>query len=136
MAQAVEEPGYAVDENSKEGFIRLKIKIDGLKVKSQGLSILNKLQGTHPHPESKNATIEKPEIHKRGFALEVKGGLDTSMKGAHYRLAIKQLPYDIDVDGCYLKGEDGWLYLFLKKQEAYQSWEKYIREGNLETSSD
>ncbi|KAH9492256.1 hypothetical protein Btru_026101 [Bulinus truncatus] len=136
MATAIEEPGYIIDETSKEGFVRLKIKINGLKVKQGGVSIFNRLKGRHPHPEGKNAVIERPEFHNRGFMLDVKGGLDTDMKGAHYILQIKQLPYDIEPDESYLKGEDNWLFLFLKKKETYQSWEKYIRDGNLETSSD
>ncbi|KAI8786796.1 uncharacterized protein LOC106068318 [Biomphalaria glabrata] len=136
MAEAIEEPGYFADETTKEGYVRLKIKINGLKVKSAGLSITNKIRGIHSHPEGKNAIIEKPEFNNRGFVLHVKGGIDTEMKGAHYGLVIKQLPFDIEPADCYLKGEDGWLFLFLKKKEVYQSWEKYIRDGNLETAVD
>lgn len=51
----------AADEQ-KGGYIRVKAKIDNLKVKSAGLSsILTK----HPHPKGKNADIERPEFGNR-----------------------------------------------------------------------
>lgn len=39
----------------------------------------------------------------RGIVFEVKGGIDTDMKGAHYRLVVKLLPYDIIPSECYIK---------------------------------
>ncbi|XP_059139847.1 uncharacterized protein LOC131927987 isoform X1 [Physella acuta] len=124
----------AVDEGTKEGFVRLKIKMNGLKIKSSGFKIMKFPGNRHPLPEAKNATIEPPEFSTRGIVFEVKGGIDTDMKSAHYRLVIKLLPYDIIPSESYIKGEDGWIYMFLKKKDHYQSWEKYIREGSLETA--
>ena len=50
------------DEN-KEGFVRLRVKLDGLKVHSAG--IMDRIRGRHPLPKGKNAEIENPTITER-----------------------------------------------------------------------
>ncbi|RUS84793.1 hypothetical protein EGW08_007477 [Elysia chlorotica] len=130
MAESFEEPGYAADEN-KEGYVRLRVKFDGLKVHSAG--IIDRIRGRHPLPIGKNAEIENPTITERGFELIVRGAKAGAMKGAQYRLTINQLPYAIDPEETYLVGLEGFIDVFFKKYDENQSWEKAIREGNLET---
>uniref|UniRef100_A0A0B7ADY9 CS domain-containing protein n=1 Tax=Arion vulgaris TaxID=1028688 RepID=A0A0B7ADY9_9EUPU len=133
MAEAAVEPDYAADERAKEGYVRLRVKIGGLKVKSPG--IFNRILHKHPHPEGKNAEIEVPTFHDKGFELNVRGGTAGEMKGAHYSFKILQLPFDIEADDCYITAEDGWINMFLKKTDVNQSWEKHIRDNALETAS-
>ncbi|KAK3801854.1 hypothetical protein RRG08_048441 [Elysia crispata] len=130
MAEGFEEPGYVADEN-KEGFVRLRVKLDGLKVHSAG--IMDRIRGRHPLPKGKNAEIENPTITERGFELIVNGAKAGEMKGARYKLTIQQLPFAIDPAETYLVGLEGFIEVFLKKYDETQSWEKAIREGNLET---
>lgn len=130
MAQAFEEPGYSADEN-KEGYVRLRVKINGLKVQSSG--ILDRIRGRHPLPKGKNAEIENPTITERGFELIVRGATAGEMKGAQYKLTFQQLPYAIDVAETYLVGLEGFIEVYLKKFDESQSWEKAIRSGSLET---
>jgi hypothetical protein len=131
MAEGVVEPDYAADESTKNGYVHLKAKIGGLKVKPS--KIFN-FRNKHPHPEGKNAEIEVPKFHARGFNLTVIGGTAREMKGAHYNFQIRQLPFEIEADDCYITAEDGWIHIFLKKSDPHQSWEKYIRDCALETA--
>ncbi|BFZ00016.1 hypothetical protein BsWGS_03055 [Bradybaena similaris] len=133
MAEAISEPDYSADERAKDGFVRLKIKIPNLKVKSAGM--MDKLLHRHPHPEGKNAEIEVPTFDKRSFELNVRGASAGAMKGAQYCLKVHRLPFSIDAEDCYLTAEDGWIYMFLKKSDVGESWEKFIRDGSLETDT-
>ncbi|XP_005089162.1 uncharacterized protein LOC101860536 [Aplysia californica] len=135
MAEAPEEPSFAADESSEPGFVRLKVKIAGLKVKSQGiLGFFGDLIDKHGTPQGKNAKIEAPAFDERGFELNVEGDGMGAMKGAKYRLKFERLPYTIVPRHSYIKGEDGWIFVFLKKENVDQSWEKFIRDGKLETA--
>ncbi|GFR91827.1 hypothetical protein ElyMa_002602300 [Elysia marginata] len=130
MAEAFDEPGYSADEN-KEGFVRLRVKLDGLKVHSAG--ILDRIRGRHPLPKGKNAEIENRTLTEREFQLIVRGTKAGEMKGALYKLHIRQLPYAIDPAETYFVGLEGFIEVFFKKFDETQSWEKAIRSGSLET---
>ncbi|CAG5123952.1 unnamed protein product [Candidula unifasciata] len=133
MAEAASEPDYSVDEHAKEGYVRLRIKIPNLKVKGPGM--MDKILHRHPHPEGKNAVIEVPVFTKRSFELNVRGATAGAMKGAQYCLKVHRLPFPIDDDDCYITAEDGWIVMFLKKTDESESWEKFIRDGALETAT-
>ncbi|GFN94126.1 hypothetical protein PoB_002063200 [Plakobranchus ocellatus] len=131
MADEFEEPGYSIDQSTKEGFVRLRVKIDRLKCESIGF--FARLRGLHPLPKGRNAEILNPTITERGFELIVKGTPEGEMKGAKYKLTFKQLPYDVDPKECYLVGLEGFIEVFLKKVDENQDWDKYVRSGTLET---
>ncbi|XP_046339273.2 uncharacterized protein LOC124120481 [Haliotis rufescens] len=117
----MEEPDCDFDETTKAGFVRVRMRIQGIK------------PGRGSQAEKGNAELVGPLYGNDNLSITLKildkGGLDDS----NYQYHVSQLPGAIVPEKTKLKIEKGWVFMFLKKKNKDKSWESNFRNGTLET---
>ncbi|XP_046554677.1 uncharacterized protein LOC124263988 [Haliotis rubra] len=117
----MEEPECDFDETTKAGFVRVRMRIPGIK------------PGKGSKPEKGNAEFEGPFYGSENLSITLKildkGGLDDH----NYQYHVNHLPGAINPEKTKLKVEKGWVIMFLKKNNKDKSWESNFRNGTLET---
>ncbi|XP_025110421.1 uncharacterized protein LOC112573933 [Pomacea canaliculata] len=122
---AREDPVYLLSDTKKEGYVRVRVEIQGLKAKK--LTLIEKFTGGK-RTEAKNGTV-LCHFQDRGFRLEVQGDGKKLTDETFERL---HLPYDIDTETSYWETEDNFVNIFLKKADDKDDWSPFIESGKLE----
>ncbi|KAK7100183.1 uncharacterized protein [Littorina saxatilis] len=122
------EPDYALDERSKDGYVRVRVEIPNIKAKSKGM--LSKVIGGRKDV-AKNAQIQC-DLQERSFSLTVTGDNVKGMDGKSWTLQSTKLPHPIDPCSSHWVTEDGFVNIYLKKASSTDEWSTYIRKGQLE----
>ncbi|ESP05652.1 hypothetical protein LOTGIDRAFT_228141 [Lottia gigantea] len=125
MADSFVDASYAFDEKTKQGFVRVIMKVNGLQVEKESWRSSKKVP--------KNANIPEPGFTERTVLVKVEGKKDSKVKNVQLR--INRLPYDIDDSSCYIEPEENRVVVFLKKADSGQSWRSYIEGDGIETDS-
>ncbi|KAL4235883.1 hypothetical protein ACF0H5_004272 [Mactra antiquata] len=122
-------PATACDEKKKDGFIRVIVAVKNLKTSTDIVR-----RGILPKAVKKasNAKV-KSTFENQSFCLTVNGDKG-DLKGKHFKLDIKRLPYEIDPDKSYDEVDDDRVLLFLCKKQN-KSWYPELDNG-LETAED
>ncbi|XP_041359990.1 uncharacterized protein LOC121376239 [Gigantopelta aegis] len=109
----MEEPDSSCDENTKSGYVRVRLGIPGLQVSSNKVAT--------------NAEITK-EFGKRSYRIRVDCGGTTYEKAK----AWDEVPFDIVPEQSFIEVARNFIHVFLKKQNPGKSCAQYMSNHDLD----